>query len=908
MKWFAFVFAFMLFPQYLFANEEDVNEVELKWSWSESTYMPAFNQIMATPVVAQLNDDNGDGVIDNKDTSDVVIITFSDDNYTQGGIVRALNGRDGTELWAYENGGVIADARYSPAVGDIDGDGVAEIVVSSASQGVINVLDHNGVIQKQIGQVESSWRSVANIALFDINQDGFLEILAADGVYDYRSERALFNYEWSPSPIGVPNNEFEHHQVFANGTLYDVNGNVVWHHDAEDTIWFASFANLDQDQYPEIFMSVPANASSPEKSSIVVLEHDGVVKWQMSDENNPGGGAQAVSRFLGDDIEGASSLGIAYASYDSINMYNSSGELIWSVENDDFGSGKIGVSAFDFDNDGTDELLTQSHSEVRVLDGKTGEVLWAIDNSSSTLWEYPIVVDLEGDDNAELIVVANNYDSKYNINNGVFVYNSSSDDFPWKNASRIWNQHSFNLISITQLGMATSLKQIGSSPNSYRSSSLPKDNGVPFGVQVGSYYHQNNAFDRFSPQPIERHIVSSHSAFAHLKNDGTVDTWGEASGGGDSDSASIELQDVKSISATGYAFAALKADGTVVTWGNPVYGGNSEKVQAELKNVIEIHSSSGAFAALKDDGTVVAWGNTANGGDASSVQSDLTTVRTIYSTFSSFAALKEDGSVVTWGSPTGGGDSDAVRAELTSVKYIYATYDAFAALKDDGTVVTWGSAISGGNSTSVLDQLFDVESIHATKQSFAALKKDGSVVTWGNRVYGGDSGAVQNLLTGVKSIVGTDAAFAAIKDDSTVVTWGVSDQGGDSSEVEDRLNDVIAVYPNGLSFAALKKDGTVVSWGHRNYGGDSLSVQGLLNSVENIFSTSGAFAALKEDGSVVTWGHDLYGGNSVPVQRDLQQINHIYSNNSTFSALRKDGEVVTWGQFPNMKWGLRALR
>lgn len=118
-------------------------------------------------------------------------------------------------------------------------------------------------------------------------------------------------------------------------------------------------------------------------------------------------------------------------------MYNAKGELVWSVENDDIGSGKIGVSAYDFDADGIDEVLVQDHFKVRILDGQTGKELAVIDSSTGTLWEYPIVVDLEGDDNAEMIVVANNYDSKYSINKGVYVYQSAQADKPWTNATRI---------------------------------------------------------------------------------------------------------------------------------------------------------------------------------------------------------------------------------------------------------------------------------------------------------------------------------------------------------------------------------------------------------------------------------------------------------------------------------------
>ncbi len=80
--------------------------------------------------------------------------------------MRALCGVDGSELWSYANGGVIADARYSPAVGDLDGDGIVEIVTTNNRDQFITILDNQGNIknrsqrQKVAGvlSVISSWR------------------------------------------------------------------------------------------------------------------------------------------------------------------------------------------------------------------------------------------------------------------------------------------------------------------------------------------------------------------------------------------------------------------------------------------------------------------------------------------------------------------------------------------------------------------------------------------------------------------------------------------------------------------------------------------------------------------------------------------------------------------------------
>ncbi|KQA23339.1 hemolysin [Vibrio metoecus] len=658
------------------------NEIptKLKWSWSTSTFHPESNQVMAAPIAVQLNDDNGDGKIDEKDTADIIVVTFEGNQYANGGYIRALSGVDGSELWSYSNGGVIADARYSPAAADLDGDGLIEIVSTSALSPYITILDHQGNIKKQLLKSASGWRSVGDIALADINGDGHLEILAADGVYSYESG-LLFSHDWAPSSIAFDSNGNGQKEVFANGALYQNNGAYLWQYQANDTVWFSSVANLDGDNNPELVVSVPASLNTAQNSEIAVLEHDGTVKWRVNNLDNPGGSVQAVSSFLGtqtesvSQIDGQSSvygytdwantarilagsdhqiairsgsivdaigansqsmvggsggslrtldtskvraidvtygkfkdwwsygilemsftldngskvtvgskdsaftylglewktktipylglewrtktvsywffgwhtkqvaylapvwkektipylapvtlsksttvhydvpqgsqllgmnvwskekalhkskqqvnavqflvgkltadqshMGIVYAGYYAVDMYDINGNKVWSVANDDLNSGKIGVSAYDFTGDGIDEVLVQDRLRMRILDGKTGRVLSIIANSSGTLWEYPIVVDLAGNDNAALIMVANDYDRESQVNHGVFVYESADPSKPWKNATRIWNQYAFNFSDISANGTVPAEAQPSwLTHNSFRSATI----------------------------------------------------------------------------------------------------------------------------------------------------------------------------------------------------------------------------------------------------------------------------------------------------------------------------------------------------------------------------------------------------------------------------------------------------
>jgi len=409
-------------------------------------------------------------------------------------------------------------------------------------------------------------------------------------------------------------------------------------------------------------------------------------------------------------------------------------------------------------------------------------------------------------------------------------------------------------------------------------------------------------------------------AFAALRANGSVVTWGDASSGGDSSAVANALNgsiDVTQVFSSQTAFAALRADGSVVAWGAASGGGNSRTVSSALNGTIDVtgvFSTQSAFAALRADGSVVTWGGSNGGGDSRTVASALdgtNDVVQISSTDSAFAALRADGSVVTWGDTESGGDSSAVASGLdgtNDVAQLFSNTFAFAALRADGSVVTWGQSAAGGDSSAVASALsgtVDVTKVFSTQYAFAALRANGSVVTWGWVAGGGDSSAVASALNGavdVTNIFSTWNSFAALRTNGSVVTWGWGGGGGDSSTVASALNgtiDVTKIVSTWNAFAALRVDGSVVTWG--GDGGDSRTVTSALNGtidVTSISATYGAFAALRADGSVVTWGLSAYGGDSSAVASALNgtiDVIQISSSYGAFSAVRADGSVVTWG-------------
>jgi len=391
-------------------------------------------------------------------------------------------------------------------------------------------------------------------------------------------------------------------------------------------------------------------------------------------------------------------------------------------------------------------------------------------------------------------------------------------------------------------------------------------------------------------------IFSNEQAFAALKTDGSLITWGPSAAGGDSSAVNAQLTSgVKEVYANNYAFAAIKEDGSVVAWGFDERGGNiPAETQTNLTNVTAITASSQAFAALKEDGSVVVWGNSGSGGSMyQSLQDELFDVTAIVShpLNSRFAALRSDGSIVKWGSVT------AHEVLNVNANTIYANHGAFAALSDSGEVITFGADSYGGNGSHTVSGLDSgVTSIAFTERAFAALKDDGSVIAWGNASYGGDSSTVASsaLDSDVAQIFATENAFAALKQDGAVVAWGTT--GGYVPPYIDVTN-IKNIKPAGESFVAIKHDGSAVSWG-ASWADSLSSVRDALSSgVVDIFPASLAAAALKDDGSLVVWGSSAGAGepNSNIRSQISSGVIDVYSTNYAFAALKEDGQVVLWG-------------
>lgn len=112
----------------------------------------------------------------------------------------------------------------------------------------------------------------------------------------------------------------------------------------------------------------------------------------------------------------------------------------WVINtNDD--SGATTMVMFDFDQDGDNELVYRDTQSLRILDGKTGANKIPVTAcTSGTAIEYPVVADINGDGAAEIIVTG---DTR------LHVY-ASSPAGTCALARKAWNQFAYNSVNINE--------------------------------------------------------------------------------------------------------------------------------------------------------------------------------------------------------------------------------------------------------------------------------------------------------------------------------------------------------------------------------------------------------------------------------------------------------------------------
>jgi hypothetical protein len=145
------------------------------------------------------------------------------------------------------------------------------------------------------------------------------------------------------------------------------------------------------------------------------------------------------------DNAGAPEIGVAGAT--TYTVFDTDGSVLWSNPVDDASSNVTGSSVFDFEGDGASDVVYGDELTLRVYDGATGLVkLQLDDHGSGTLYEYPLVLDVDNDGASEIVLASNDY--AYAGWHGITVIG----DPTWRPSRPVWNQYAYSISNVDDFG------------------------------------------------------------------------------------------------------------------------------------------------------------------------------------------------------------------------------------------------------------------------------------------------------------------------------------------------------------------------------------------------------------------------------------------------------------------------
>jgi hypothetical protein len=415
-------------------------EPDIQWSWTGPNG-EAYS--IVTPLVANLTDDDNDGDVDLCDIPDIVVVASSSSGPPNtAGHIYVLDGATGALHFRINDA---VDHTVTPAIGDIDNDGLPEIVTGQVG-GKIIAFENTGALK--FVSATAPWPTGASgssiyssaVALGDANNDGQVEIASANWLADHNGN-VLFTApqasgNWSATALA---------DLDDDGDLELVLGNAAYHHDGTQYYYnsavlagYPQIADLDGDGLPEVLVM--------NQQGITLLENDGTIKYA---DQRPTGDPTNWTTWLRPatvhDFDGDGAAEFAVSSANHYTVYEGNAAIRWTATVSDQ-SGIAAGTAFDFLGSGVAEAMYADESHMFIFGGN-GETLLQISRTSGTLSEYPVVADVDNDGSAEIVVVSNQYQG---ASPTVQVIRDIQDR--WIQARRIWNQHTYHVTNVREDG------------------------------------------------------------------------------------------------------------------------------------------------------------------------------------------------------------------------------------------------------------------------------------------------------------------------------------------------------------------------------------------------------------------------------------------------------------------------
>jgi hypothetical protein len=498
----------------------DKIDVQLEWSWT-------VNEVLVIPLTADIQGDETPELVINTNKTDNTTYGTGEIVLLNGATGTEIwRIPENPAMQQYGSWGAA-----TPALGDFNGDGKPDIFYSGRQDATkfanVHAVDGNGVHlwtgHNAMNQPVKIRFDNGAAAVANLDDDPEAEI-AVGGVLFDNDGLMVWNQNGNGGILGTPTDNLNPPKLLYTGglpTFADLTGDgkpelitgreawtinwapgdpptvsltLLWKNiDGKGNDGWPSVGDLDGNGTPEIILVAWPDIKvldgktgklwcGVDPTGVMCNNNNALRTQPIKIKGDDLGGPPTIADFDGDGRpEAGIAAGVAYAVYD----FNRAGEEIvkpmadpmpapgamyvrWFKTTQDGSSAATGSSVFDFQGDGAAEVAYQDECKVYVYDGKTGAVQLEFLNSSSTVHEYPLVVDGDGDGNAEFLTVANlsnpgpNDACKLKYPNflprkGVFSYGAGADN--WVPTRKVWPQHTYHVTNADSAGNVPMMEQ-----------------------------------------------------------------------------------------------------------------------------------------------------------------------------------------------------------------------------------------------------------------------------------------------------------------------------------------------------------------------------------------------------------------------------------------------------------------
>ena len=434
----------------------------VEWNWTGYSKDPSYHEVAVAPSVAD---------IDNDGTPEVVFTAYNHKSSSLAMLV-VLDGATGKEELTLPSSSYNLSAWCGVALGNLDPDPQLEMVAVVAGKGIV-VFEHDGT-----EKWSSAAGSLAQVAARTVHPYPFIADLAADGTPEVvvggvvltSSGKVLFdkgmigaNGGWVAS-TAADLDEDGKMEVIGGNVVYDHTGKQVWKNSAAPD-GLTAVADLDKDGWAEVISVSKGYVRALRGVGMMGKPAGDVLFGPVAIPGGGTGGPPTVGDFDRDGVPEISTAGKGqYTVYDMSCKPGASKAMcpsgrtdgiLWSVTTQDISSSVTGSSLFDFEGDGQVEVIYNDECHLYVLEGSTGKQLMKIPNTSRTAAEYPLVADVDGDNNSEFVVPANDDQIVRDKctppgTRGIRVFGDAADR--WVRTRPVWNQHTYHITNVTSAG------------------------------------------------------------------------------------------------------------------------------------------------------------------------------------------------------------------------------------------------------------------------------------------------------------------------------------------------------------------------------------------------------------------------------------------------------------------------